>query len=100
MDIKDYLRGSNLRIQKASQIVKTTPPSEESGFLYINSNNFLIKSFAERIQENGFLMHVGVLLEMIFDVLESIRKVSGNFQISIFGRPKMIKMLRGLVRAC
>lgn len=62
-DIKDYLRGSNSRIQKASQIVKTTPPSSGSGLLYINSENALIKSYAEKIQDNGFLMHVGTYEE-------------------------------------
>lgn len=61
--IKEYLKGNNTRIESASQIVKTTPPSKDSSFLYIKKDNPLVKQYAVPVKENGYLMHVGTYEE-------------------------------------
>jgi len=61
--IKEYLKGANKKIQSASHIVKTTPPSKDSNFLYIKINNPLIRQYAVPIKEYGHLMHVGTYEE-------------------------------------
>lgn len=61
--IKAYLQGENPRIASPSQIVKTTPPSRWSQFLYLKSENELMNAFAVPVQEHGYLMHVGTYEE-------------------------------------
>lgn len=58
-DIKDYLKGGNKRIVSAEQIVKTTPPSLDSNFLFINKDNYIAKNYAVPVKRYGQLMHVG-----------------------------------------
>lgn len=58
-DIKKFIRGNNERVHSADQIVKTTPPSFDSNFLYIKEKHPLIQKYAVPVQKNGYLMHVG-----------------------------------------
>lgn len=58
-DIRKYLRGSNKRIVSSEHFVKTTPPGNGSNFLEIKPDNFLVKNYAEHIDNNLFFMHVG-----------------------------------------
>lgn len=76
--IKTYLRGNNTRIAKASQIVKTTPPSGNSNFLFIKKDNFLIQNFAASVQDCGFAMSVGTYEE------EGIGESCYHSDLSIF----------------
>jgi CO dehydrogenase maturation factor len=60
--IKDYLRGTNPRIQSAAVMVKTTPPSTGSRLLYITKPNPLWKRFM-REKDGVRFMAVGAMNE-------------------------------------
>ncbi len=61
--VKAYIRGNNTRISSPGHIVKTTPPTRESNFLYITPTHELIRSYATSVGEYGHLMHVGTYEE-------------------------------------
>ncbi len=62
-DIRTYIRGNNIRISNPEHIVKTTPPTRESSFLYIDPTHELLRTYAVPVGEYGHLMRVGTYEE-------------------------------------
>lgn len=57
--IKQYLAGSNKRIKHPSNIIKTTPPSVGSNFIFIRKNDWFMQQFATKFHNNGYFCSVG-----------------------------------------
>src|SRR5258708_395100 len=60
--IKDYLRGTNLRISSAEAMVKTTPPGTGSRLLHLDEPNPLFGRFERRVH-GVRLLRVGQFTE-------------------------------------
>ncbi|MFH0179381.1 ATP-binding protein [Streptomyces cacaoi] len=51
--IKDYLRGSNLRVASTETMIKTTPPGEGSRLLRVRENNPVYEACARPVELDG-----------------------------------------------
>jgi len=59
LKIRKYLRGNNQLIKDEKHFVKTTPPGKGSNFFEINEENYIVKNFGLKINDNFFLFNVG-----------------------------------------
>ncbi|HVZ67253.1 MAG TPA: AAA family ATPase [Patescibacteria group bacterium] len=57
--IREYLKGKNEKIKKASHVVKTTPPGKGSSLIFVNDEDYMMKNFSTKFDKNGFYMFVG-----------------------------------------
>lgn len=57
--IREYLRGSNNRIENVDKFVKSTPPANGSNFMTLQKDNYIIKNFTQNFSDNGYFMQVG-----------------------------------------
>lgn len=58
-EIKKYLKGENPFVDDAANIVKTTPPSKKSNYLFLNDQNELIAKYATKFADDAYFFHVG-----------------------------------------
>lgn len=61
--IREYLKGTNERIQHVDNFLKSTPPSRGSGFMRLDKDNFIIKNFTQPLGPSGYFMQVGSYTE-------------------------------------
>ncbi len=61
--LREHLVGNNPRIDSPEEVVKSTPPGEGSNLVKLEDGDEIIDSFAEKIDEESFLMHVGTYEE-------------------------------------
>lgn len=61
--IKKHLAGHNKHIKHPQDIIKTTPPSDGSNFVFIRKDDWFIEHFATTFHNNGYFCYVGTYQE-------------------------------------